>query len=247
MAVMRITLAMILGVLCWVFALGGTPSYLYGKYPLSEGAFRALPQRAQTEGIPLAVAEEGGGLSFVAAETEADLLAGGPYLYLDGDFFLLGFEQDLNRAFLRGDAEGVELIFLGDLDTMHTFLDLLGKLGLLPLQGTVELERREIPAKIPAPPQGVRLDPVLWGLLVHPDWFAFARDHGIERVGLRVVVVAEVTGLLPEGYEQFIQSSSDGLVQLLLPIPLLDELAREDVVQSVRPPYKPQPIAPVRP
>ncbi len=244
---MRITLMVGLGVALAGAALGSSPSYLYGAFPLPAGAFAALPGRAQTAGIPLAVATEGGALSFAGADSEAGLLSGGPYLYLDGGFFLLGLVDGNDRAFLRGDAGEAELILIGGLDTLHAFLDLVEELGLLPAEGTVELERREIPVKIPAPPPGVRLDPVLWGLLVYPDWFAFARDHGIERVGLRVRVVAEVTGLLPEAYEGYIQTTSDGLVELLLPIPLLDDLAREDVVTSVRPPYVPHPVAPGRP
>ena len=244
---MRITLALGLGALIGGVALGGAPTYLYGAFALPQGALAVLPGRAQTAGIPLAVAGEGGALAFVGADSEADLLAAGRYLYLDGDFFLLGFASGGDRAFLRGDAREAELILMGDLDTVHAFLDLLGDLGLLPAGGTVELERREIPAKVPAPPPGVRLDPVLWGLLVYPDWFEFAGAHGIERVGLRVRVVAEVRGLLPEGYEGYIRSSSDGLVELLLPIPLLDDLGREDAVVTVRPPYVPHPVAPVRP
>ncbi|MGY4706461.1 hypothetical protein ACVNPS_01730 [Candidatus Bipolaricaulota sp. J31] len=244
---MRITLALGLAVFLGGMVHGETPSYLYGTFALPQGAFATLPERAQTAGIPLAVAGEGGVLSFVGADSEADLLAGGRYLYLDGAFFLLGFASGGNRAFLRGCAREAELILIGDLDTVHAFLDLLGDLGLLPAGGAVELERREIPAKVPAPPSGVRLDPVLWGLLLYPDWFAFAGAHGIERVGLRVRVVAEVTGLLPEGYEPYIQGSSDGLVQLLLPIPLLDDLAGEEVVVRVRPPHIPHPLVPGRP
>lgn len=241
---MKIMLALVLGGHLILAAAGEVPTYLYAELSLPEEVLVALPQRAQSEGIPFAVAGVEGVLCFTGADSEETLLSMSSYLYLDGPFFLLGVEQGDGKAFLRGEAGAAALITLGDPAVLPRLAELMDRLGLLPEGTQVELSPVEVSLKLPAPPPGVRLDPVLWGLLISPDWFAFARDYGIERVGLRVRVVAEVEGMLPEEYEPYIQSSSDGLVELLLPIPLLDDLAQEEAVAKVRLPHKPHPLPP---
>jgi len=123
----------------------------------------------------------------------------------------------------------------------ESFFDLLVTLGLLPQGETIELEAQDVPLKLPRPPQGSKLDPVLWALVGHPDWIGFARDYGLERVGIRVRVVVEKEGVLCAAFEPYIVSSSDGLAELLLPIPLLPQLRTDPAARAVRPPYIPHP------
>ncbi len=242
-----ITLALVLGLsLAPDSAEGGVP-YLYGEIQLPQGLLEALPQRAQEEGIPLAVADISGELSFTGVASESELLGESTFLILDGAFFVLGVQTEGEKAFIRGVGEKAEVVAIGDDEALGALFSLMRDLGLLQEGFDVGLSERSFPEKVPAPPQGLKLDPVLWGLLIHPDWFAFAGEKGIERVGIRVKVVAEVKGLLPERYEGYIQTTSDGLAELLIPIPLLDDLAREETVKYVRLPAVPHPIAPVGP
>jgi len=99
----------------------------------------------------------------------------------------------------------------------------------------------EFPLKLPRVPEGVNLDPTLWALVQHPDWFGAARDYGLERVGLRVRVVAEASGALAEDLEPYVLSSTGELMDLLIPIGLLPELGRDPAVRAVRPPFTPYP------
>ncbi len=217
------------------------PTYLFGVIPLAPGALEALPGRAQTAGVPMAIQKEDGTLVFQGVKDEGELLSSPEYLLLDDGFFLLGVQTASGRYFLRGTRDEARLFALGDPRGLGSFIALIQGLGLLPRKASVELTAGEVPLKLPAPPEGLKLDPVLYGLVSSPDWIGFCRDYGLERVGLRVLVVAEVRGILPEVYEPYIRSSSDGLVELLIPIPLLEKLGREDVVSKVRPPFRPHP------
>ena len=244
---MRITLLLIFGGLFSLAAAEEVPTYLWAELSLPQAAIAALPERAQTAGIPIAVAGEAGNLSFIGVDSEEELLSSDTFLLVDGPFYLLGVASDNGLALVRGEQTAAEIICFGDPSLLSRLVSLLDEMALLPPGTEVEFAERTLSLKIPAPPEDVKLDPVLWGLLNHPDWFSFARDYGLERVGLRVKVVAEVSGMLPEKYEPYIQSSSDGLVNLLIPIPLLDDLAKEEAVKLVRPPYKPHPVSPARP
>ncbi len=218
-------------------------SYLWATLSIPEEAWIALPEQAQTLGIPMArFSPETGTLSFSGAENEEELRQSNAFLFLDGDFFLLGIREGEWTTFLRGKAEAAELLLLGPgaPENLSSFA-LLQALGLLPA-GMVELVQKEIPQKIPAPPAGTKLDPILWALVGHPDWFGFAKAQGIERIGIRVRVVAELSAPLPQGWEPFIRSATDSLAELLLPIPLLPELARDPAVKIVRPPHEPIPL-----
>jgi len=245
--VIKITLVLVLGGLFGLASAEEMPSYLWAQLPLHPATVAALSDKAQTQGIPMAVATETGTLSFIGVDSEDELLAANTYLYLDGPFFLLGVAEGNALAMVRGEQTSAEIICLGTTSPLSRLIPILDELGFLSPGTEVDFVEKRLSLKIPAPPPGVKLDPVLWGLLISPDWFSFARDYGLERIGLRVKVVAEVGGMIPESYESYIQTSSDGLVELFLPIPLLDDLAREKPVKMVRPPYKPQPIVPGRP
>lgn len=217
--------------------------YLQGTLEIPKGAVVALPQRAQTEGIPIASFSPAlGTLVFTGAKNEEELLAQNSFLYVDGDFFLLGLRENQWTTVLRGSAEKGELVIFGPgIPEKLPSFTLLETLGLIP-KGTVELSLKEIPTKIPAPPEGIKLDPTLWALVEHPDWFQFAQEKGIERVGIRVRVVAELNQKLSPSWEPFIKSSTENLVELLIPIPLLPQLGQDPAVKLVRPPHIPVPL-----
>lgn len=232
---------LILGTGC--LALAQIP-YFWGSLSIPAEAWTALPERAQTAGIPIArFIPETSELKFVGVANETELLAKNAFLYLDGDFFLLGLREGEWITILRGSTKAAELVLFGPgAPEALSSLALLEALGLLPPGGTVELTQKEIPWKFPAPPEGVKLDPLLWTLLIHPDWFGFAQTQGIERIGIRVRVVAELCGNLSANWEPFIRSSTENLAELLLPIPLLPELGRDPAVRLVRPPFAPIPL-----
>ncbi len=229
-----------------VLSFGALPSYLTTQLALPQDAVQGLLSKAQELGIPTLAYTEGGAV-LSGVQSESELLSSDRYLIYDPPYFLLSVQTDSSLAVLRGDDRSAELISLGRDGNIalppQELFDLLDQLGLLPSGQTVELQAEELPLKLPAVPEGVKLDAELWGLLSYPDWLGFARDHGLELQGIRVHVVVERTSALPEKYEPYIISSSDGLVEMSLPIPLLSELGREPVVKLVRPPYTPHPAA----
>jgi hypothetical protein len=220
-----------------------TPRYLWGEIAVPEGAVQTLPARARELQLATAVWSDGA-LVVTGAADEEELRASATYLYLDGDFFLLAVDTPSERAVLRGDAQTAELIVWatdGLVPPSGAFLDLVQNLGLLPANVTIDLAVRELPLKLPRAPEGVRLDPTLWALVLHPDWFTAARDYGLDRVGLRVRVVAEAGAALAETLEPYVLSSTGTLMDLLIPIGLLAELGRDPAVTYVRPPFTPHP------
>lgn len=218
--------------------------YLWGAVTTPQEAWQALPERAQALGIPSARFSPAlGALVFTEVQSEEELLSQNVFLYVDGEVFLLGVREGAWTTIVRGRAVNAELVIYGpgtpgNLSSMA----LLEALGLVPPGGLVELVQKSVPAKLPAPPKGVKLDPVLWTLVGHPDWFGFAQAQGLARVGLRVRVVAELLSPLSAEWEPFIRSSTPTLAELLVPIPLLPVLGQELAVRIVRPPHIPVPL-----
>ena len=226
------------------FGLAQGPTYLWAPCQVPLEAFSALPERAQTLTIPIArFLPETGALEFIGAADETELLSENAFLYLDGDFFLLGIREGTWTTILRGKPDSAELVIFGtgSPEILSSFA-ILEALGLLPWGEVIELSEKTVPLKLPAPPEGLKLDPILWALVGHPDWFAFSRDYGLERAGIRVRVVAELQGSLSQDFEGFIRSSTDSLAELLIPIPLLPELGKDPAVKLVRPPFVPHPL-----
>jgi len=226
------------------FGLAQGPTYLWAPCQIPLEAFSALPERAQTLSIPIArFLPEKGALEFLGATDETELLSRNAFLYLDGDFFLLGIREGTWTTILRGKPDSAELIVFGT-GTPQSLAGfaILEALGLLPAGAALELSEKTVPLKLPAPPKEVKLDPILWTLVGHPDWFSFARDYGLERVGLRVRAVAELQGTLSQAFADYIRSSTDALAELLIPIPLLPELGKDPAVRLVRPPFIPHPL-----
>ena len=226
------------------FGLAQGPTYLWAPCQIPTEAFSALPERAQTLSIPIArFLPETGALEFLGAADETELLSENAFLYLDGDFFLLGIREGTWTTILRGKPDSAELVIFGtgSPEILSSFA-IPEALGLLPWGEAIELAEKTVPLKLPAPPEGLKLDPILWALVGHPDWFAFSRDYGLERAGIRVRVVAELQGSLSQDFEGFIRSSTDFLAELLIPIPLLPELGKDPAVRIVRPPFVPHPL-----
>ncbi|QAA77297.1 MAG: hypothetical protein BIP78_1531 [Candidatus Bipolaricaulis sibiricus] len=220
-----------------------TPRYLWAEIGLPSGAVAKLPDRAHELEVATAAWTEGE-LVLMGAESEDALRAGGTYLYLDGEQFLLGVETGAERITLRGNGEKAELIVWaadGLVPPSEAFFDLMRELGLLDEGITISLTVKELALKLPRVPEGIKLDPTLWALVGHPDWFGAARDFGLERVGLRVRVVAEAATALAEDLEPYVLNSSGSLTELLIPIALLSKLGQDPAVRSVRPPFTPYP------
>lgn len=229
-------------ILVSVGAMAQGPVYFWAEIVLPQGSVAALPERAQSLSIPMALWSEGT-LSFRGAADEAELMQFNLYLYLDEPFFLLTVKEGNWTTILRGKEEMAEIVIFGtgEMESLSS-LAFLEALGLIGADTVVELQAKEVPLKLPAPPEGVKLDPILWALVNHPDWFGFARDYGLERAGLRVRVVAELSAPLGEVFESYIRSSTDSLAELLIPIPMLPKLGLAPEVKMVRPPYRPEPL-----
>lgn len=220
------------------------PSYFWTEVVPPAGAVAALPERAQTLGIPLAHWAEGA-LVFQGVTEETELLRSERFLLWDPPYFLFAVREGNWITTLRGTQDAGELVIFGTGEPqVLSGPNSLEALGLIAAGTALELQVKEVPLKLPAAPPGMKLDPILWALVSHPDWFGFARDYGLERVGLRVRVVAELTAPLGEAFENYIRSSTDSLAELLIPIPMLPTLGLAPEVKIVRPPYRPEPLSP---
>jgi hypothetical protein len=180
-----------------------------------------------------------------------------PRLSVDGRWFWLQLDEPGWRLHLRpstqrpGDYELIVSPKLpktaltdGDLDQITATLT---PFGVLPTQtASLKLEPYIPPAK-PEPPADARIDSVLFGLTLAPDWATYAAQNGIERSGLRVRVVIELSSpdtALPEALELVIEARSARLVRAQALIHRLVDLARDPAVAFVRLPSRPQPAGP---
>ncbi|GBC76404.1 hypothetical protein HRbin07_00604 [bacterium HR07] len=97
--------------------------------------------------------------------------------------------------------------------------------------------------KPPKPPDGVRLDSVLYALMLMPDWYEFAPQNKLELWGLRVRVIVELVSpeaqLAPTHNIIIEARSPSGLLRVLVPIHQLVLLASDPAVKLVRPPFQP--------
>lgn len=228
----------------------GPPTYLRAEVSFGEGVVAGLLAQTQSLTLPT-MSWTVAGPQFFGVQSEPELLAQETFLILDFPFFYLASQTESGLAVLRGDEREGELIVMGvggnlpPAQFVSDFLTLLTQLGLLPEEDyTLQFQEIEVPLKLPPPPEGSALDPVLWGLVGHPDWLGFARDYGLQLIGLRVRVVVEKEGQLASQFEPYIFASTDGLAELILPIPLLVALGQDPAARLVRPPYVPHPAVP---
>jgi hypothetical protein len=184
-------------------------------------------------------------------QTEAALLETNPLLYVDGEFTLIRVTGPDFDYVARPGTTGYELLLIPHRDLalgepLFTALGELQRLGVVGASPSLAFTAYlKAPGKAPAPPQGVRLDSLLYGLVLSEDWFSYAADNGLARVGLRVEVAAEKVpgGTIPESYRPYVTEETVGLAKLLVPINLLVDLARSASIGYVRPPYQPAPAA----
>ena len=179
-----------------------------------------------------------------------------PWLAVDRQWFWLYLDEPGWVLHLRPSGQqtgSYELIVSPKLPKTELTDEDLGQIrqalapfGLLSQTASLTLEPYIVPAK-PAPPEDVRLDSVLYGLVLAPDWALYAQEKGLERSGLRVRVVIERAspGAVPSpALELVIEAQSEGLIRAQALIHRLVELARDPAVAFVRPPSRPQPAAP---
>jgi hypothetical protein len=176
---------------------------------------------------------------------------GFPQLYVDGTLLWLRAEETLARYNLRPFGDGYELVIAPKVTAGATAT--LGEIGMRLLQLKV-LREPTLPLNVeqlsvvpgvkpPRPPDGVRLDLLLYGLMLMPDWYDFALQNRLELWGLRVRVIVELVS--PEAQVSSVHNliiearSPSGLMRVLVPIHQLTVLASDPAVKLVRPPFQP--------
>ncbi len=186
-------------------------------------------------------------------EDETTLIGCGKLLYVDDGQFLLqlkGANYDYTVRPGEGGAYDLVIVPHRDLplgETLTTIINSLQEMGIIGSE--VDMEFRSFPQqaeKSPAPPAGVAIDSGLYALQIAPDWFSAASAAGLTRVGLRVEVIAEKLpgGEIPEEFREYVESETDALAKLLLPINDLVDLAKSPGIGYLRPPYRPHPAVP---
>lgn len=175
-----------------------------------------------------------------------------PQLYVDGPLYWIRLDEPKYRLNLRPAAEGqkatspYELVVspkvdLGG-DDLQGLLTQLAPFGVAPTQtSALSFEAIAVPSK-PQPPADARLDSILYGLMIAPDWRDYAVGHGIDLAGLRARVIIELTspGALPQAADLLVEARSDSLIRALVPIAQMLVLARDPAVSLVRLPNRPQ-------
>jgi len=175
-----------------------------------------------------------------------------PHLFVDGDLLWLRAEGLLSQYNLRPAQTGsYELIVAprttlsasAILDEIGLRLKQLSVVSQPTLPFTVE-ELTVVPGvKPPKPPEEVRLDSVLYALMLMPDWYEFAPQQKLELWGLRVRVIVELVSpeaqLAPTHNIIIEARSPSGLMRVLVPIHQLVTLASDPAVKLVRPPSQP--------
>lgn len=174
-----------------------------------------------------------------------------PQLFVDGQRFWVRLDEPDWRLNLRPSSapSGYQLIVSPKLpkkdvtsQDLNRIRSVLGPFGVLP--PSIDLEPFSPPMK-PKPPQDARIDSVLYGLTLSPDWVDYARQNGIELSGLRAEVIVELASAdVPLPQDLIVESRSDQLVRAQALIPKLIALARLSRVDFVRLPNRPQPAGP---
>ena len=175
-----------------------------------------------------------------------------PQLYVDGQSYWLRMD-DLNwRVNLRPSSTvpmSYELIVSPKLSREELTAEDLREIASLlrPFVNTpIESLSFEplLPPSKPEPPEGVKMDSVLYGLTLSPDWKDYATTNGIELSGLRAAVIVELSSAdaeLSAGLNLVIEAQSSGQLRAQALIHRLADLSRDPAANFVRLPNRPQP------
>lgn len=175
-----------------------------------------------------------------------------PHLFVDGELLWLRDGDLLSTYNLRPAQTGSYELIVAPKTTVSAsaILDKIGhRLAQLAVVSdpVLPLIIEELPVvpgvKPPKPPEGVRLDSVLYALMLMPDWYDFAPQARLELWGLRVRVIVELMSpeaQLAPAHNLIIEARSpSGLMRVLVPIHQLVALASDPAVKLVRPPFQP--------
>ena len=254
LAISIVVLTLLVGTVAWL-STGQALSFNQANYyvfPLGGPVVdvELLFQTARAEGYAVVQYDDTSVVAYegeqLATETIDGLLASSRLLIIDGDRFLLRASTDTSTFAVRPNSSGLELMFSPQedqaMDGVISVLLELERLGILSEEvdfGFKEFAKDSL--KGPAPPAGTRVESDLFGLTVAEDWHAFAATKGLSLVGLRVEVVAELLpgSELPVEYANYVNSESESLVGLLLPVDQLIALATSESIGLLRKPYAP--------
>jgi len=237
--------ALLVGAIVWLVIGEGLPFVASEYYVFSLG-----PSVVDLETLSTTAESEGFAVVEPAEEGATDVpLGADQLLVVDGSRFLLRVADDAYTYTVRQGTDGLELVFSPKADqamdaVVAVLLDLQ---SLNAIGGEVDFRYRTYAVdavKGPEPPADARIESNLYRLTVAEDWHAFAAAKGLTLVGLRVEVVAELAAgvVLQDPFAPYVESASDSLARLLLPIDLLVPLASTGGVERVRAPY--EPVAP---
>ncbi len=188
-------------------------------------------------------------------DQEREFLTRVPALYVDGSLFLLRLKAERYQYTVRpsptkvGHYE-VTIQPTNDTDGFATATEILQKLFTLGVVASTSLslpleEMTVLPGtKLPKVPEGVKLDSVLYGLSLMPNWYEFAITQQLEMWGLRIRVLIELNAadgqLLPIHNLIIEARSSSGLIRALIPVHALSDVARDPAIRIIRPPSTPR-------
>jgi len=231
-----------------------TESFYKALFPLPQPDIAALAARAEGLGFWIRV-EQGSNVAYLhgtelcAACTPEDeeSFFGFPQLYLDDGLFLVRLDEEGYRMGIRPSAEvrgAYEVIFRPKREMSRETIEAeaLGWLRRLGIVQTASLEFIElVPVEKPRPPEGLRLDSLLYALALAPDWHEFARERGLALFGMRIKVIVELYDpqVVPQGYYLLVEARSQELMRALVPVSELLRLAGDPATEFVRLPYEP--------
>lgn len=178
-----------------------------------------------------------------------------PQLYVDGNLFLIRIDEVAYKLITRPkDEANLEIIIAPkqDITTKEAEEQIIAKLlqlGVIcsckPL--ALAFEPLLFPQEKLAPPEGVKIDSLLYKLTLAPDWHEFAETNGFELFGLRVKIIIELVSpeeKLQGDYKLILEARSDSLIRARVLVNELVNLAKDPAVKFVRLPYKPEPTRP---
>lgn len=234
-------------------ALSGA-SFYRATFPLSRPDISTIAAQAQGLGFWIRIQQgtdvaylHGPELCTACTPEEEESFFGFPQLYLDGELFLVRLDELRYRMNVRPSAEqlGLYEVIIGpktELERAAMEQEALEWLERLGIVQTASLQFAElIPQEKPRPPEDMRLDSMLYGLALSPDWHDYARARGIGLFGLRIRVIIELAtpGVVPQGYYLIEEARVEDLVRVLVPVSELLRLAQDPAVAFVRLPYTP--------